>query len=417
MFIALVVGYLLFSLSWLLFSLVFIIPKLRHRNFPGPHYRSFLFGNAADFIAHPGEAHLVLQRYRARFGKTFQFYALQRRIVAVTDPDDVKFVLATKALPKAEAFNASVGAFSRDGLLTVPEERHMKQRRAISGRFNDDFLRSLHVQTSAALEEFAGILGDAAESGAVIDFDEMVTRLALDVILRCAFGARIGQIQSADARSKHPLPAAIAKGLNECFKNLGMYPYRMYLTSQKPLKKAMKFISGFCQEIIDERRANPKSDDGVDDLLDIFMNIPGATDDYIIGEVSTFLIAGHDTTSHSLAFLFYELCKHPEIKQKMLEEIDLKMTDPKQTIPAFEDIAEVPYIRAVWKETLRLHPVAATGTMRTATENIILPSSKVRFILHPPSLHDLAHPLSFLLPACNRERMRRASAPLCHSPP
>jgi len=323
---------------------------------------------------------VVMERYRERYGKTLQMWLIHRRVVQVTDPEGIKYILHTKALPKTDAFNKVVGVLGRDGLVTIPNERHQAQRRAIVGRFNDDFLHSLHGFAGQALKEFSATLGKAAETGEIVDMDDLLTRLTLDVILRCAFGAKVGNIQSAG--DKHPLPAAITVALEEIYQNVVLHPLREIFVSQKPLRTANAYLSEFCQEIIDERRRNPNSGGNGDDLLDIFMNIPGATDEYVIGEVITFLVAGHDTTSHTLAFMFYQLSMHPGIKQKVLVEIDNEMVDPNQTIPAFESIARVSYIRAVWKETLRLHPVTATGTLRTATEDTYLPASKVRMQLN-----------------------------------
>ena len=41
-----------------------------------------------------------------------------------------------------------------------------------------------------------------------------------------------------------------------------------------------------------------------------------------IGNMILFAFAGHDTTGHTLTWLLYELCKHPEHKQRLIEEID-----------------------------------------------------------------------------------------------
>ena len=44
-------------------------------------------------------------------------------------------------------------------------------------------------------------------------------------------------------------------------------------------------------------------------------------DDEIIAEMFTLTLAGHETTSSTLTFLFYELARHPKYQARMREEI------------------------------------------------------------------------------------------------
>lgn len=65
-----------------------------------------------------------------------------------------------------------------------------------------------------------------------------------------------------------------------------------------------------------------------------------------------------DTVAPTLVFLFYELALHPEKAEKLYQEVKgLDVYDPKV-------LQRLPYLNAVIKETLRLHPAVPTGGYR-----------------------------------------------------
>ncbi len=69
-------------------------------------------------------------------------------------------------------------------------------------------------------------------------------------------------------------------------------------------------------------------------------------------ELITMLFAGHETTANSLAWAFYWIHYYPEVKQKLIAELNslAPNTDP-------VTVAKLPYLSAVVSETLRIHPV------------------------------------------------------------
>lgn len=81
-----------------------------------------------------------------------------------------------------------------------------------------------------------------------------------------------------------------------------------------------------------------------------------------IGNILLFAFAGHDTTGHTLTWLLYELCKHPEYKQKLIEEIDeYWLNNEKENYNTFN---ELPFMTRCITETLRMWPALANGTYR-----------------------------------------------------
>ena len=81
-----------------------------------------------------------------------------------------------------------------------------------------------------------------------------------------------------------------------------------------------------------------------------------------IGNILLFAFAGHDTTGHTLTWLLYELCKHPEYKQRLIEEIDeYWINNPEENYHTF---FQLPFMTQCITETLRMWPALANGTYR-----------------------------------------------------
>ncbi|KAI0474743.1 cytochrome P450 [Xylaria cf. heliscus] len=94
--------------------------------------------------------------------------------------------------------------------------------------------------------------------------------------------------------------------------------------------------------------------------------------DVTCDQLKSFLLAGHDTTSVTLAWCFYELSLHPHALAAVRAELDSLLgtdTSPEAVRARFlssdgpEIVHKMAYISAVVKETLRLHPPAATARM------------------------------------------------------
>ncbi|KAB5570125.1 cytochrome P450 [Coniochaeta sp. 2T2.1] len=81
-------------------------------------------------------------------------------------------------------------------------------------------------------------------------------------------------------------------------------------------------------------------------------------------DTDALLIAATDTVSVTLAWIFYYLTKHPEIRAKLYEEITPAYG---KTIPGeFKDadLSKLEYLGAVINEALRIRPVAGLNTPR-----------------------------------------------------
>nr|KAF6440292.1 hypothetical protein HJG63_003600 [Rousettus aegyptiacus] len=76
----------------------------------------------------------------------------------------------------------------------------------------------------------------------------------------------------------------------------------------------------------------------------------------IVAQSIIFIFAGYETTSSSLSFLMYILATHPDIQQKLQEEIDA--TFPNKAPPTYDALTQMAYLDMVLNESLRLFPIA-----------------------------------------------------------
>jgi cytochrome P450 len=80
------------------------------------------------------------------------------------------------------------------------------------------------------------------------------------------------------------------------------------------------------------------------------------------------LLAGYETTTLALSWLFYYIADQPGVQQRIQEEVD-EVLGPR--VPEFEDLPNLTYTRMVVDETLRLCPPAWQTTRHAVADDEI----------------------------------------------
>jgi len=133
--------------------------------------------------------------------------------------------------------------------------------------------------------------------------------------------------------------------------------------------KPLKLLDDYLFNIIRSRRIRVEA--GLDefgdesDLLTQLVANPMLTDELIRDQMLTLLIAGHDTSTALLAWVFYLLGSHPEALAKAEAEARTMLSG---SPPGSEVLNQLKYIDMVIKETLRLYPPIHAGNRRTTQD-------------------------------------------------
>ncbi|KAH7179891.1 cytochrome P450 [Fusarium flagelliforme] len=208
-------------------------------------------------------------------------------------------------------------------------------------------------------------------SSATIDVASDFTRLTLDTIALCTMGYRFNSFYSNE--KMHPFVDSMVAALTDADKQ-SMLPDFIGACRVKALSTFRKHVNSMkstCEDLIKERRKNPV--EGADLLTAMMQGKDpktgeGMSDEMIINNLITFLIAGHETTSGLLSFAFYYLLENERALQKARQEVDEVVGDGTLTV---DHLTKMPYITQVLRETLRLMPTAPGFSVTPKKDEII----------------------------------------------
>jgi cytochrome P450/NADPH-cytochrome P450 reductase len=180
----------------------------------------------------------------------------------------------------------------------------------------------------------------------IIHVTDDFTRLTLDTLALCAMDFRFNSYYSPEM---HPFIEAMGDFLTESgdrARRPGIASI-FYRQAERKFRDDIERMRKTSDEVLQARKANPSERK---DLLNAMLKGrdsktgQGLSDDSITDNLITFLIAGHETTSGLLSFVFYNLLKNPAAYRKAQEEVDEVIGT--STIKV-EHLSKLPYITAV----------------------------------------------------------------------
>ncbi|PQE32402.1 cytochrome P450 protein [Rutstroemia sp. NJR-2017a WRK4] len=248
---------------------------------------------------------------------------------------------------------------------------HSQLRRHYQSTYSLTSLVSYEPHVDECARLFKQRLEEIAVGGLPIDFAHWLQCYAFDVIGLITYGSRFGFLDRGE--DVKGIISAVGTLLQDGV-HVGVYP-----TFHVPTSRLRGWLSGknsgaayvvaFTQQHIDQFRASSKTatqevekeDDGkVETFLEKYLrkhesDPTNFTHAHIFNGCSANVVAGSDTTGISLAAIFYYLLKRPDCYQKLREEADAVQPSPSKEF-TFQEAQAMPYLQAVIKEALRIHP-------------------------------------------------------------
>jgi len=331
--------------------------------------------------------------------------------VFVNEPEIIEHVCFKNSLNYKERYLPDIYRFATQGkgILGSTGEFNLKHRKMCKAPFTQKrFLQQFAEITAAKASELASIWKDSSESGVVtVDVSEHVQRLTLDVIGNVSFSYDFGgmsYLRSELGSTKFPEKHRQVREDDKLMEYVNQWTHHVgklaspWVTEDllkfgtkhgdprlTDLKNVIESMREILFDLIEKRRTQIRNDDPElpEDLMTSLIRIQNEegvesfTDTELWEDIHDVMGAGHETTANTLATALWEVAMHPEVGERVKEElISVLGTGNDARIPTYEDFEEnrLPYTTAIVKEALRLYP-SIPLFVREVSEDDILPGN------------------------------------------
>ncbi|HXB66533.1 MAG TPA: cytochrome P450 [Solirubrobacteraceae bacterium] len=302
---------------------------------------------------------LLLDCYERR-GPVFTIKVLHGNVVFMLGPDANHYMTVSHAsnfIWRPSHFRDLIGLLG-DGLLTIDGEFHRRSRQIMLPAFHRERIAAsigvMGEETERALEQL--------RPGDTFDLYTWTRHLAMRIAMRALFGLDPDGQPARDTDAAALFETALSFYASEYTSRFLRGPRTPYAK----LQHAAKALNRVIYAEINRRRATGERGEDVLSLLLDAHDDDGNTlsDRQVRDEVMTLLFAGHDTTTSTVSFMFYELARHPEIAARLLAEQDEQLHGRPPTAEQLMG-GELPRLEMVLEETLRKYPPAWIGPRRS----------------------------------------------------
>ncbi len=313
--------------------------------------------------------------HKKRYGDTFSLRVLginSPPVVFFSSPQAINdcFAIPGNKLDFKKATHVFKPLFGSDSIVFQEGKSHNRQRQLLMPPFHGDRLKS-YGETICRITNY---VTSSWKPDNTVSMQQVMPDITLQIILQVVFGISPGERYEKLIKLLTALLDDITKPLFSSLfffpplqKDLGKWsPWGNYLKRRQEIDKLIY------AEITERRTSN---DNLREDILSLLMSATDEsgekmTDKELRDQLVSLLLLGYETTSGVLAWLFYMIHSHPQVKNKLINELDnLDQKSP-------DKIAQLPYLSAVCSETMRLHPIALICTPRMAVDKVEVAGEK-----------------------------------------
>ncbi len=308
---------------------------------PGPKGRALLHSlltikrDRLAFVLEAGE----------RYGDVVGFGMGQRKVFLLRHPEHIRYVLAENPANYRKGLGIEEARpLLGYGLLSSDGELWTRQRRLLQAAFHAGRLDSYRQIIVAASEKMAA----QWRTGATIDAAREMTRLTVTIVGQTLLGIDLEEEAEDIATDLHTLTSEAMARMSR----IVPIPRGVPLPSNLRAARALRRMEARVSRMIDERRSHPT--DGAD-LLSVLIETEAANGgrQQVRDELMTALVAGHETTAAALSWAWRLLSQHPEVAERLQEELETVLGSEEPTMATLPKLA---YTKAVIEETIRLYP-------------------------------------------------------------
>ncbi|KAG0297640.1 hypothetical protein BGZ96_005517 [Linnemannia gamsii] len=342
-----------------------------------------LLGNMPQMLQNSGDSLGHLHGAFKHFGDFFSLTVpLFGRVILVNTPEHFEHVL------KINFNNYVKGSIFRDqlkdilgrGIFVSDQDDWRFHRKTASNIFTTKLYRQL---VAGAFQDtgldLCSVLDRHRLLQRPLDLQEQFLKLTLDAFGKLTFGLDFNALTCEGPNEFGDAFDYLTANVDTRTSNpFWFLTDRIIPGKRRKLHDAIGVLDKYGYMAIENRRAETEEEKAnrPKDLLDHFINHIAddgtkLTDVELRDVFVNFMIAGRDTTAQGLSWQFYLLMTHPRVMKNLVREVDTVLQGS-YTYTYETMMHELPYLKAVFHETLRLYPPVPKN-VKMAVEDDVLP--------------------------------------------
>lgn len=291
-----------------------------------------------------------IQRMAAEYGDVVQFQLGLFDNILVSDPKLIHEVLVSKADDyHKDIITHELSELLGQGLLTAEGEHWRRNRKLASPNLQ----RTQVAGYADTMSEYTARHMDEWKHGEVRELHHDMMQLTMEIVVKTLFNldpsselVEVGHHVDVGMHYFHLMIHSLWR----------FAPKFVPMPARYDFQDSLRRLDTIVYDLISQRR---NADEG-DDLLFRLIRAKddeghSMTDEQLRDEVLTMFLAGHETTALVATYTWLLLMQDREVARAMFAEVDDMLGTRRATC---DDLAKLPYVTAVIKESMRLYPPA-----------------------------------------------------------
>ncbi|MDV2990735.1 MAG: putative cytochrome P450 135B1 [Chroococcidiopsis sp. SAG 2025] len=293
-------------------------------------------------------------------------------VVFFSQPQAIKeiFAIPSEQFDYKKATHVFQPLMGEQSLILQEGKSHQRQRQLMLPPFHGDRMKAygqiICQITQAVTQQW--------QIGKQISINHFLPDITLQIILQVVFGISPGERYE---QLKVQLSSLLEDVTTPWYSSLFFFPpLQKDLGAWSPwghfVRRRQQIDQLIYAEISQRRREN---DSTRTDILSMLMsardeNGQQMNDEELRDQLMSLLLLGYETTAAALAWAFYLIHSHPQVRDRLQQELN----NADRTQP--DAIAQLPYLTAICQESLRVHPIALICTPRMVRDSVQIAGDK-----------------------------------------
>jgi cytochrome P450 len=302
----------------------------------------------------------------------------RRSIVLFNEPELVRQILADAdgIFPKNDLMVGALEPLIGNSIFVTDGEVWRRQRAMIEPAFTHMRITHAFASMQAAVAEYETRLDQHARDGKPLSLDRAMSQLTADIICRTVFSTSLDNGMAHEIFDDFAVFERAVAQVN--LSQLILAPAWSKVSQPPEVLAACRRIRALLGEMVDTHLADTggRFNDIASAVIAARDSETGAalTHQQLIDQLGVFFLAGHETTASVLTWVFFILACQPQVTNAIRTEVAAVAGDAD---PDYEHTRRMPFLRAVFKEALRLYP-PVTFIPRVALEAVRIGPRKLK---------------------------------------